>query len=1388
MSGKGRQGGGGGGHKFVYKAKGDAPAKSTAAPNASRSADAEKDRERQEAERLKKEQEAARIEEQKRKEEAELQRQREEKERQEREEAEKIRQEEIKKRREFLFQRSLNIRAEAARPDASFFKQLDSSIKKNSAFIKKIQAKISDENKESLVKEIRQLNLTRYVSELAAAVAQVPLKVSDIEPTVKVCSVIHQLYADFTPQLIPALSKALTAATQSDKEEAMARRRLLLRLICDLFIYGVFTDESVVMSALKELLTTKDKPSQMLTLVISFVRSAGIEILGMIPRGQKKPISIAELVANSGGGSAASTPNAARASNANRGGSKPSGTEADDELFSAVSTESSAPRNVAPVAMEEWESDPLVVEILSAEKSQPFVSVIEKFFDKMCQYMLKEYASLRKIEKANHELLVTKGEVSQSGQEEYEKQKQSFFKLQNNMIQLAELMDRDLPELPDEDRTTRVVTASSDSSAGTSTMENGTSADASEAGSEEALWDDEDTKILYEALPDLKDMVPLVLLGINPAAATTPAQPASDETATSTPAPENAATATPTTEPAAATKEPEKEATPAPETPTTPAPASSESSTTSTSGDASSSSSLANTAASDKLTLFLQQLNKCVNRDMIDQASVDFAYINNRGNRARVVKHMFTVPRTRLDALPYYSRFIATWYPFAKDMGKELVGKLEEEFKQLYAQKDQINIETKVKNIRFLCELVKFRICPTNTIFNCLKMCIDDFKHHNVDVACSLIESCGRFLYRQPETRTRMNTLLEIMMQVKAARNFSPSVELAVENAYYFCKPADRPSFAGKQRAPMHEYIRRLLFAETSKDNTTVILRRLRKLNWNNPEDYSLILRCFLKIHKAKWHNITLIASLAAGLAQFHDDFGVQLVDMLLENIRTLLELHDSQYQQRLVMNIKYLGELYNYQLVDHAAVFSMLYTLITFGHHMKGQIPADAAGDPAASEDDASKPATILPPSEWNPLDMPHESVRARLVCVLLDTCGSYFKRGSTKEKLDRFLIYFQRYLLTKTHMSRDMIFTVDDLFDTLRPRMRRFRTYKEAASAIGQLEDSQKVKNPDYVPIDILMCPPYKIKRPSAASVAAAASSNGADAEEEQDKEFSKEFTEAEPIQVILDDEDAMIAAEIAAEQARLQAEMNAGGSNGSSGAVEEVDPEEEAFAKEFELMVAENREARRNDVALGTSVRGDNNALMATPMSVIKKTIIKTPQALRNSSDHDQDQEAADTAQPEAPQQQQQSDSPAPTNLNFKLLMRKGNKPQALTVEMPSDSKIVQQQLLKRDEERMQKEELKKLTLKLDRMDREEVAGPEGTVPAPVTVQLGPKPYLQTQRGRTNPEYQGSQYQSVYTAASAALRGEDVPMFTVAGAQPSANPNRGRGGYRGGPPRKR
>lgn len=56
-----------------------------------------------------------------------------------------------------------------------------------------------------------------------------------------------------------------------------------------------------------------------------------------------------------------------------------------------------------------------------------------------------------------------------------------------------------------------------------------------------------------------------------------------------------------------------------------------------------------------------------------------------------------------------------------------------------------------------------------------------------------------------------------------------------------------------------------------------------------------------------------------------------------------------------------------------------------------------------------------ILPASDGFPdsspsvLDPPECLFRVRLVCTLLDTCGQYFDRGSSKKKLDCFLTYFQ-------------------------------------------------------------------------------------------------------------------------------------------------------------------------------------------------------------------------------------------------------------------------------------------------------------------------------------------------------------------------------------------
>ena len=103
----------------------------------------------------------------------------------------------------------------------------------------------------------------------------------------------------------------------------------------------------------------------------------------------------------------------------------------------------------------------------------------------------------------------------------------------------------------------------------------------------------------------------------------------------------------------------------------------------------------------------------------------------------------------------------------------------------------------------------------------------------------------------------------------------------------------------------------------------------------------------------------------------------------MLEDIRVMMEINDPKHNQRRIAMAKYLAELYNYRLVDSNVVFKVLYSFISYG--------------------------ASLTPDDFNTIDPPDHTLRIRLVCVILDTCGTYFSSGSSKKKLDYFCIYFQ-------------------------------------------------------------------------------------------------------------------------------------------------------------------------------------------------------------------------------------------------------------------------------------------------------------------------------------------------------------------------------------------
>jgi len=70
-------------------------------------------------------------------------------------------------------------------PDSGFLRTLDSSIKRNTAVIKKLK-QINEEQKEGLMEELRNVNLSKFVSEAVTSICDAKLRTSDIQAAVQV--------------------------------------------------------------------------------------------------------------------------------------------------------------------------------------------------------------------------------------------------------------------------------------------------------------------------------------------------------------------------------------------------------------------------------------------------------------------------------------------------------------------------------------------------------------------------------------------------------------------------------------------------------------------------------------------------------------------------------------------------------------------------------------------------------------------------------------------------------------------------------------------------------------------------------------------------------------------------------------------------------------------------------------------------------------------------------------------------------------------------------------------------------------------------------------------------------------------------------------------------
>ncbi|KAL8825400.1 MAG: hypothetical protein Q9191_004440 [Dirinaria sp. TL-2023a] len=1014
--------------------------------------------------------------------------------------------------------REINSQAWAGENDIfSINTNLDSSLKKNTAFIKRLRTAITATSAPTFLQEIRTLSLQKYLSEIISASYEGLCRLKtpgEVAAGVEIVSALHQRFgpADYTCYLGWLLGRGLSTpeksqlkalgqdAREKEEKERLIRQRVLLRVVTELWLVGLLRSLDDVArpedatargkenigpahSKLNEAMT-KSKPGQSVTktvqssdaepfplevlkdllghdrehsnlpLVVQFIKSFAWDILGVR--------STAE------------------------GGLRT--VEANGPAIAAASEtdQSSADEDAqTPTAVD----DP---PLTTSELQQRFRSILLRYFEDVKKHLLSCQKSISNQAKRNAEAYVKSGEVFEDRQANYDRQ----FKAQERMIAnaqvLCDVLGAEMPDLKQKDA------HDTGGVGGIGLVKAGDYLRGQVDGA--GIWEDEEERRFYENLIDLQDRVPGILLedGKRKRAEDSQVGKRQDQALN--------ANDVKTTSEKLEVSAPDDQST-----------------------------AIANKTVGAQVDALLVRLPDLQTKDMVDQAAVDFCFLNSKASRNRLIKAVQEVPKGRSDLMPLYSRLVATLGRYLPDILNGLVSYLDEEFRSLQRRKQKDFLgQVRTGNIRYLAELTKFGVVPEHVIFHCLKVSLDDFSRINIEIICNLLENCGRYLLRNPETAPRANSFLETLQRKKAAQHLAPQERMLIENAIYFVNPPERAAIQQKERTPVEIFISKLIYLDMNKRNYPKVLKSIRKLHWEEQEVVDILERIFSKPEKIKHNNVHLLAITIGSLYRYHPEFVIMCIDNLLERITLGLEQNDFKYNQRRISEAKYLGELYNYKMVDSFVIFDALYRIVGFGHS------------------DATPVRERI-----NPLDSPNDFFRIRLVCTILDTCGFCFDRGAAKKRLDFFLTFFQYYLYTKDRLPMEIGILIRDTYASTRPQWNFAGSYEDAGRTFAELvannyktQEPEKTVEPEPVEDGIF-------------------SSDEADEDEApipdmEDGHSSSEETEPEPL-VNGDD----------------KAESDFGDDIVVTRLKEEHDPEAEAeFDRELAKMMSESLDSRKFD----------------------------------------------------------------------------------------------------------------------------------------------------------------------------------------------------------------
>jgi len=89
----------------------------------------------------------------------------------------------------------------------------------------------------------------------------------------------------------------------------------------------------------------------------------------------------------------------------------------------------------------------------------------------------------------------------------------------------------------------------------------------------------------------------------------------------------------------------------------------------------------------------------------------------------------------------------------------------------------------------------------------------------------------------------------------------------------------------------------------------------------------------------------------------------------------------------------------------------------------------------------------------EQEKIDQKADTFRISLICTILESTREYMVRKKLKYKMERFLIFFQKFIHSKTYIPTLLEFMILDVFDILAPKMILYKTFNDSIEACKKI-----------------------------------------------------------------------------------------------------------------------------------------------------------------------------------------------------------------------------------------------------------------------------------------------------------------------------------------------